>query len=337
MRLPKFQHLAPTSLPEALSLHAQHKDTAVMLAGGTDLVVRLRQRVVAPAFVMSLNRVPDLDHIVSTPDGGLRIGPMATIHSIETSPAVKRDFGLLAEAANKIASPQIRNFATIGGNLCLDTRCWFYDQSAVWRQSRPPCFKTGGTLCHVVKHGTRCYALFKGDMTPALIALGCTVKLARGAGKRIAPLERIYTGDGQNPLTLGRVEMITGVGVPPQPAGAGTSYMKFSLRMGLDFAIATIAARVVLDAGGACAEARVALGSVASAPVRAHGAENVLKGSRLSEDLLEKAAEAVLKDIGPVVSIGAPVDYKRKITKHLAHEGIAAAWKKAVAHRTAKS
>lgn len=329
MRLPKFQHLAPTSLAEALALHAQHKESAVMLAGGTDLVVLLRQRVATPPFVMSLNRVPDLDYIVSTPDGGLRIGPMTTIHSIETRPALQRDFGLLAEAAGKIASPQVRNFATLGGNLCLDTRCWFYNQSAAWRQSRPPCFKRGSKLCHVVKHGTRCYALFKGDMAPALMVLGCTVKLARGAGKRMASLEQIYTGDGQNPLTLGGVEMITEVSVPPQPDGAGTSYLKLSPRQGVDFAIATIAARMVLDAGGACAEARVALGSVASAPIRAVGAETLLKGKRLSGELLEKAADAVLKDVGPVVSIGAPVDYKKKMIRHLAQEAIAAAWKKA--------
>ncbi len=329
MRLPKFQHLAPASLTEALTLYAQHKESAVMLAGGTDLIVRLRQRLATPAFAISLNRVPDLDHVIPTPDGGLRIGPMATIHSIETSPAVRPGFGLLSEAANKIASPQIRNFATVAGNLCLDTRCWFYNQSAAWRQSRPPCFKRGAKLCHVVKHGTRCYALFKGDMAPALMVLGCTVKMARGAGKRTAPLEQIYTGDGQNPLTLGGVEMITEISLPPQPAGAGTSYLKFSLRMGLDFAIATIAARIVLDSGGACAEPRIALGSVASAPIRAVGAETLLKGKRLSGELLEKAADAVLKDVGPVVSIGAPVDYKKKMIKHLAQEAIAAAWKKA--------
>ncbi|MBI4330492.1 MAG: FAD binding domain-containing protein [Chloroflexi bacterium] len=329
MRLPKFDYIAPVSVPEALSLLSRNSEEALLLAGGTDLIVRLRQRGVSPRLLISLNTLPDLDFITSSPGDTLRLGPLASIHSVETSAIIRPDFGILALAAGKIASPQIRNTATLGGNLCLDPRCWFYNKSYSWRRSRPPCFKTGGALCHVVKHGKRCYALFSGDMAPALVVLDARVRLSSFAGQRVVPLLDVYSGEGSRPLKLSPGEILTEIEVPRPGPRSGAAYLKYSHRKAVDFAIASIAVSLSLDPDGACSEARIAIGSVSPAPVRATRAEHLLQGSRLSAKLPGQAAGAVLKDIGAVVSIGAPVDYKKKIITDLVGQAIRAAWESA--------
>lgn len=321
MRLPRFDHTAPGSLTEVFYAYSRHPGKAALLAGGTDLLVRLRQRTATPELVISLNSIPGLDYISKSP-AGVRIGTLTPLHSLETSPIIRQDLGILADCASKIASPQVRNSATLSGNLCLETRCWYYNKSSIWRQARPLCFKTGGTLCHVVKGGKSCYSLFTGDMAPALMVLGATAQLSNGKGQRTILLQALYTGDGQKPLAFLPGEIVTEVQLPFAPPNSGSCYLKHSFRKAVDFAIASVAALITLDKDGVCTDARIALGSVASAPVRAVKAENVLKGNKLVAALAEKAAGLAVKDIGPIVAIGPPVDYKKKVITFIVSRAI---------------
>ncbi|MBI2934979.1 MAG: FAD binding domain-containing protein [Chloroflexi bacterium] len=329
MRLPAFDHIAPQTLDDAMAVKAQHSRDSWWLAGGTDLVVRMRHRVAEPGLVISLNSIPSLGNVSFAPADGLRLGALVSLCSLETSPVVAREYEILSQAARRIASPQIRNAGTVGGNLCIDTRCWYFNQSRSWRQGISTCFKTGGDLCHVVKHGKRCYALFKGDLVPALIALGATVVLASDSGQRVIPLQELYRNDGANHLTLSPSEMVTGVQVPPLPAGCGTAFVKHTYRSEIDFGIASVAALIELDRQGLCSGARVIIGGVSSAPVKASAAEAALQGNKLSDSLAREASSLAIKDIGAIVSIGATPDYKRRIVRHVVSQVITDAWQQA--------
>ncbi len=187
MNIPRFDYLEPASLQEACSLLEEHGERAAILAGGTDLLVRMKQRTATPRYLVNLRSISNYDGIA---DGeGLRIGALTMLHTLTISPAIQAQAPILAQAARRVASPQVRHLATLGGNLCLERRCWYYNQSASWRQARPPCFRTGGDECHVVKGGDACYALFSADTAPALLALEAEVKVVGPEGETVMPLE----------------------------------------------------------------------------------------------------------------------------------------------------
>lgn len=321
MRLPHFEYHLPKSLKEAISLLSQHKGEAQLLAGGTDLLVRMKQRVATPRYVVDLKAVPGLDYIKDRK--GLRMGTLTPLHAIENSAIVKEKFPALALAASKVASPQIRNRGTLGGNISLDTRCWYYNQSQFWRSSHEPCFKTGGKVCHVVKGGKRCYALFTADTVPVLIALGAKVNILGAGGERSMPLEEFYTGAGDKPTVLKPGEVVSGVEVPNPASATGTFFRKLTLREAVDFAIVSAAASVTLrPRSKTCLDSKIVVGAVSSAPVRAVKAEAELKGKEINRELMDKAGEIALKEVGPVVYIGYPVDYKRKMVKVMVRQAL---------------
>ncbi|MCL5960724.1 MAG: FAD binding domain-containing protein, partial [Chloroflexi bacterium] len=177
MRLAGFDYHEPKTLGEALTILAQAGPKASVKAGGTDLLVRMKQRTAKPELLVNLAEIGELNYIDA--DGaGLRLGAMTSLRSLETSPVILQRFPTLAEAIGKIASLEIRNVATIGGNVGLDARCWYFNQSHFWRQTHPPCFKTGGQVCHIAKRSKKCNALFSADSVPVLIALGTKIRLA---------------------------------------------------------------------------------------------------------------------------------------------------------------
>lgn len=321
MRLPHFEYLVPKSLAEATSLLSKHKGEARLLAGGTDLMVRMKHRVATPQYLIDLKDIPKMDYIRNRK--GLKIGALTPLHMIETSPQVKEKFPALALAASKVASPQIRNRGTLGGNICLDTRCWYFNQSQFWRSSHAPCFKTGGKQCHVVKGGKRCYALFMADTAPVLIALGAEVTIADAKGEKVIPLEKLYTGVGDKSTVLKPGEMVTEVAVPPPASATGTFFRKLTLREAVDFAIVSVAASVTLrPRSKTCVDSKIVLGAISSGPIRAVKAEAELQGKELTRELMDKAGEIALKEAGPVVYIGYPVDYKRKMVKVLVRQAL---------------
>jgi 4-hydroxybenzoyl-CoA reductase subunit beta len=324
MRLPKFEHLQPDSLEEALDLLSQYGEDAKVIAGGTDLLVMMKHRLLTPKYLLNLKGI-GLDFIEESQEG-LRIGALTRLTTLIKSPLVQQRFPVLVQAASYVAAPPVRNMATLGGNLCLNTRCFFYNQSQFWRQARPLCFKTGGEMCHAVKGGDHCYSAYQGDLAPVLIALEARVKLASKNGERVIPLLDLYTGQGEEPIAVKPDEILTEVEIPAPTATWGGDYQKLRYRGAMDFPLVGAAA-VLHGNGGSCVKAKVVLTAVASAPVVVEEANKLLEGSKLDEEVIAEAAEAAYKVAHPVDNIGSTPLYRRKMVRVMTKRAIANAVK----------
>lgn len=326
MRLPTSNYLAPTSLSEACSLLKEHKGEMAVMAGGTDLLVSMKQRVKTPQYVMSLKAISGLTYIKAN-GKTLAMGIMAPLTDIENSPVIKEQFSLLAEAAESVASPHLRNMGTLAGNICLDTRCCYYNQSKLFRKSIDKCLKFGGEVCHVVKSGKRCYAISQNDTVPALIALGAAVKIQSTEGEKVIPLEDLYQDDGKDYMKLKPEELIAEVRIPTSGPHTGGSYQKLRLRKSIDFALVSAAVNLIIK-DRVCEDIRIVLGSVGSAPIRVVKAEEVMRGKELTEDVIEQGAELAYKDAKPVSNI---VDVSPSYRKEMVRVTMRRATKEAIA------
>jgi 4-hydroxybenzoyl-CoA reductase beta subunit len=332
MHLPKFEHLEPESLEEALDLLSEHREEAEVIAGGTDLLVSMKQRLLTPRYLLNLKGL-GLDFVEEGKEG-LKIGALTRLTTLIKSPIVQEKFPVLAQAASYVSAPPLQNMGTLGGNLCLNTRCFFYNQSQFWRQARPLCFKTGGEMCHVVKGGDHCYSVYQGDLAPVLIALDARVKLAKRGGERVIPLLDLYTGRGEEPIALEAGEILTEVEIPgPAPdlksggsslttASWGGDYQKLRYRGAMDFPLVGVAA-VLNWNGEGCTRAKVVLTAVASAPVMAEEASKLLERQKLDEEAIARAAEAAYEVAHPVANIGSIPLYRRKMVRVMTKRAIA--------------
>lgn len=331
LRLPPVAVLKPHNLSEALSALSSHPEPRV-LGGGTDLVVALKQGHGAEGgLLLSLAALP-LGEIREGEDGWT-LGAGATLWDLARwcppGPLLA-----VSEAARQVAAPPIRSRATLGGNLCLDTRCFHYNQSMFWRSSRPACFKAGGATCHVAPGGNRCFACHQADLPPVLIALGAAAHLQSSQGARTVPVEALYTGDGKAPLALTRGELLTAVSVPRPPAGSsGAGWEKIRTRRSLDFSAASAAAYIETAPDGSCRDVRVVLGAVGSGPIRITEAENALRGRTLDADRLEKVADAARAAARPMKNADLTPGYRRQVAGVAAKRAVERAWRQASAHR----
>jgi 4-hydroxybenzoyl-CoA reductase subunit beta len=325
MQLPGFDHLQPSSLDEALVFLAEYGERARVIGGGTELLVSMKQRLLVPDYLVSLKAVAELDHI-SQDEGGLRIGALTRLSALIRSSAVGEHFPILAQAAQMVSAPPLQEMGTVGGNLCLDTRCFYYNQSHFWRQVRGPCLKTGGDRCHVVEGGKHCLATYQGDLAPALIALGATVTLAKKGGERALSLAELYTGNGKRPLALDSGEILTEVQVPASVAGAGGDYQKLRQRGAMDYPLVGVAVTVRKDGSDVCSWARVALTGVGTSPLVVQDAGDLLQGRRVDEALMSQAADAAYELARPVNNVGSEATYRRKMVRVLAKRALFNAW-----------
>jgi 4-hydroxybenzoyl-CoA reductase beta subunit len=325
MQLPSFEHLEPRSLSEALEVLAAHGEEARPIAGGTELLVSMKQSLLAPAYVVNLKEITELDFVVEDAEG-LRIGGLARLATVIRSSAVQEHFPLLAEAASAVAAPPLQEMGTVAGNLCQNTRCFYYNQSRFWRQVRGPCYKTGGDRCHVIEGGNRCFATYQGDLAPALIALGATITLAKKGGERALPLAELYTGKGKRPLALETGEVLTEIRVPASVVGAGGDYQKLRQRGAMDYPLVGVAAAVRKDGSDSCAWARVALTGVGTGPLVVQEASDLLEGRRVDEALLSQVADAAYELARPVNNVGSEATYRRKMVRVLTRRALFNAW-----------
>ncbi|MEW6486750.1 MAG: FAD binding domain-containing protein [Thermodesulfobacteriota bacterium] len=324
LRLPPTPVIRPQDLREALEALSGPGATRV-LAGGTDLLVAYKNGLGGGAALVSLTRLP-LGGIEER-GGGWSLGATTTLAElIRWAPAGAPSLQELSRAAALVAAPPIQSRASLGGNLCLDTRCCFYNQSAFWRSGRPPCHKAGGEVCHAVPGSPRCHACHQADLPPLLIALGAAVEVVGAAGSRTMPLEELYSGDGRVPLRLGKGELLTRVTLPKPAPAAGAAYEKLRPRKGLDFPAAAAAVCVQRDGEGRCSAASVVLGAVGSGPLRVPEAEAALIGSRLEEPALGTAAEAARKAARPVKNADLTPPYRRKVVGTLVARAARRAW-----------
>jgi 4-hydroxybenzoyl-CoA reductase subunit beta len=326
MRLPKFEHLQPESLAEALELLGEHRERAKVIAGGTELLVSMKLGLLAPKYLINLKEIPELDFITYDDDEGLRIGALTKLATLTESGVVRDSLPILAQAADQVAALPLQEMGSIGGNLCLNTRCFYYNQSRFWRQARPACYKIDGDVCHVVKGGNRCFAVYQGDMAPALMALEATVKVAKEGSERVVALADLYTGKGERPLALEPDEILVEVCIPePAAVGAG-DYQKLRYRGAMDFPLVGVAAVTSKDGSGVCSKANVALTAVGTAPVLVQEAGGPLQGQKLTDELVAQVADAAYEAARPVANIGSTPSYRRKMVRVLTRRAIRNAW-----------
>lgn len=314
MRLPKLDHVAPKTLSEACSLLDQHGAEANILAGGTDLLVACKLRNMKPALLVSLGEISELKGTHFQEEKGLRIGAMTSLNYVRYDAFILEHYPALSQAAASVGATQLQHMGTIGGNLCLNTRCIYFNQSDFWWKSRSPCFKKGGDVCHVVPKGKRCYAVFSGDTAPSLIALNAQVKLINGTGERIVPVSKLYTGDGKEPLAINAGEVLSEIRLPP-PAGRQSSiYLKYRLRGAIDFPLAGIAVRMDSKEEGICTDCKIVINAVGSAPMEVSEAGDLLKGRKPTVDLIRQATEKTVREAHPVANLsGSTPTYRRKM------------------------
>jgi 4-hydroxybenzoyl-CoA reductase subunit beta len=323
MSLPSFQLLRPRTLDEAVAMMAKHDGDLKIVAGGTDLLPSMKQKLFEPAFVLDLRGIGALRGIHTAPDGGLEIGALTTLSVVEHSPVIRRDYPVLHEAVKTVASPVIRNMATLGGNICLDTRCLWYNQSLLWRKSCGFCLKKDGDLCHVAPGGNFCWATFSGDTPPALLCLGAELEIAGPDGVRRTPLSEFYVNDGIVRLHLGTNEIVTRIFLPAGAAGWRGSYRKLRVRGSIDYPLAGVAVALRLDSERV-QDARVAITAVNPAPILIKDADAHLIGVRPGEELAEKIGDLAASTAKPLTTSALTPEYRREMVRVFAKRAVLA-------------
>ncbi len=331
MSLPPFLLLRPHALDDALAQLATHGEQAMVVAGGTDVVPNLRAGLFSPSVLVDLKGLSDLRGISFDPAKGLEIGALTTITEIAESPLVRRHYRVLAEAAATVASPVLRNMGTLGGNLCLETRCLWYNQSYFWRQSCGFCLKKDGTVCHVAPGGQFCWAVWSGDTAPALLTLQAELEVASPGGTRRLPVAEFYKNDGMDRVRLGRDEILSRVFIPARTAGYSGSYSKLRIRQSIDYPLAGVAVAMKVE-GGVCREVRLALTAVNPAPRLVPEVTTLLSGQAYSAGLLEEAARAVIRTGKPLKTSVSTPEYRREMLRVYTRRALARLWKGNGAH-----
>jgi len=289
LRLPPFEYLRPRTAGEAAEMLAAHDGLAMAIAGGSDLLPKMKRRQIEPTHLVGLRGLPELAGISAEPDGSLRIGAAETLATICTAPEVERSAPALAAAARSVSTPQLRATGTLGGNVLVDTRCTYYDQTYEWRRALGFCFKKDGDWCPLAPGGKRCWSVSSSDTVPVLIALAASATLTGPAGTRTVPVEDLYADDGLAPVRKEHAEILTSILIPPAD-GLRATYWKLRRRESFDFPILGVAAALDLR-DGAVVRARIVLGAVASHPLRATAAEDLLVGRPLTAEAIEEAAQ----------------------------------------------
>src|SRR5438874_9823469 len=288
MRLPLFEFRAPLSVSEAVLILDGEGRHAMPLAGGTDLLPNMKRRQQVPKTLMSLNRIAELRQ-ARLSDSGSRLGACLTLSEIAADPRFRNGMGALAQAASFVATPQIRNMATLGGNLCLDTRCNYYDQNYEWRKAIGFCLKKDGDTCWVAPGSSKCMAVSSTDTAPALMALGARVRLVSRSGEREVPLTELYQNDGIHYIKRQPNELLTQV-ILDSSHGWKSTYWKLRRRGSFDFPVLSVAAAARLSRDKGVKEAHIVVGAAACRPLAAREAANSLLGRPLNQPGIEEAA-----------------------------------------------
>ena len=318
LRLPRFELLQPSTVGEAARLLGE-RGGAMLVAGGTDVFPNMKRRQYVPTTLVSLQRVAGARAIAN--GDGLRIGAGATLTEVAEHPVVRERYPALAIAAGQVSTPQLRNMGTIGGNLALDTRCNWYDQSLFWRTAEGYCMKTHpDVVCRVAPSSPRCLAVASADTAPALMALGARAVVENARGSREVEVGSLYREDGIDYLTLEKGDIIVSV-VLPEAAGWRSTYVKLRDRASFDFPIAGVAAAARLS-DGAVREARVAITGVGSRPVLVPEAAAALVGSRLEDDAVSAAADAVHKVARPMDNTSGTIAQRKRTIRVMAERAV---------------
>ncbi len=337
MSLPQFRLLRPRTVEEAIDVLARHSAHAGapdspaqgqprvrIIAGGTDLIPSMRQKLFEPEYVLDLRGITAIRGIRPLADGGAEIGALTTVRAIERSDFLRQHYPVLTEAAATVASPVLRNMGTIGGNICLDTRCLWYNQSLTWRKGCGFCIKKDGDLCHVAPGGTKCWAAFSGDTPPALLCLNAEIEIAGVNGVRRVPLHDFYTGLGDDYRKLQPNELVTRVFLPASSAGYQGVYRKLRVRGSIDYPLAGVAV-AMKRSNGQVSDARIGITAVNPAPLLVKGASELLAGKSVDEALAEAAGDLAAKVSKPLTTSALTPEYRREMIRVFTKRAVLAA------------
>ena len=317
LRLPQFEIAKPRKLSEAVALLAECGPSSIVIAGGTDLVPNMKHELFTPDLVVSLGEIPELRGIRREQDGTLVIGAMTSLEQVAASELVREQAPALAQATSLIAGPQLRSMGTLGGNVMLDTRCQWYNQTYFWRQALGFCMKKDGTLCHVVAGGGKCVAAASNDSAPALMTLGATLEIEGPDGRRSVAIDDFWTADGIFNKRISHGEILAEIHVPPTPRGHRGAYGKLRDRGSIDFPLLGVAARLDVDASGAIEHADLVLTALAAQPRRVKRVIDTLRGVRVASEAFTTAVAEVAasahKQCHPLPNIPGDHDYRREM------------------------
>jgi 4-hydroxybenzoyl-CoA reductase subunit beta len=312
LRLPEFRYLAPHTLDEATRMLAEHGPQAMVVAGGTDLYPNMKRRQQEPPVVVGLRGIGELRGITRS-DGHVKIGATATLHAVATDPIVGQHFPALASAAGLVSTPHLRRMGTLGGNLCLDTRCTYYDQNYHWRKSIDFCMKKDGAICWVAPQSRRCWAVSSSDTAPVAVMLRAKFQLVSAAGERIVEAGDFFRDDGIDYLTRRADEILSTVEVPLHP-GWHMTYQKLRRRGSFDFPILGVAAAARLT-DGVVEDVRLVLGAVGSSPVDQSNLAQSLIGTRPTWAAIKAVATEAHKGARPLDNTDLNYAWRKKMAR----------------------
>lgn len=313
LRLPPFKYFAPTTVAEAVALKQEHGADAMYVAGGTDLYPKMKRRQMEPQVLIGLNDIEEL-HTFANGDG-MTIGGGMTLTAVAGHPQINTHYPALAHAASLVSSPPLRNAGTIGGNLCVDTRCTYYDQTYPWRKALGFCMKKDGDICWVARSSPRCLAVSSSDCAPVAIALEASVRLVGPEGERTVPAAALYRNDGIDYLTKSPDELLVSIHLPPRD-GWRMAYWKLRRRGSIDFPILGVAVALQIAEDGVCTGARMALGAVASQPVVvSEKVTAMLVGQKITPALVEAVAQKAYRPAKPMDNTDMGLSYRKKMAR----------------------
>ncbi|HQY60311.1 MAG: FAD binding domain-containing protein [Myxococcales bacterium] len=317
--LPPFSLATPGSIEEVLALLREHGESATLVAGGTDLLPNMKHGLLTPRWLVSLAGVASLRGISYT-ESSVRVGAMTTLEAIGEHPAIQAHARALGEAARSVGGPHHRRMGTLGGNLCLDTRCRYYNQSHFWREALGYCLKKDGAICHVVAGGKRCVAAASNDTAAAAIALDATVSIVGPGGSRAVRASDFYTANGLANTALSAGEVVTAL-VVPVVAGRISGYQKLRTRGAIDFPLLSLAARVDLD-GDLVSQLEIVVSALAARPRSVGKARPLALGARLAELPTEAIAQAARAECTPLPNIEGDALWRREMVPVLVREAL---------------
>ena len=323
-RLPPFRYKPAASVETAVALLAEHGSDALVVSGGTDLYANMKQRLFTPKVLVGLRPIDGLRYLRFDEREGLALGALTTLTEIAESHLVQTRYAALAQAAAAISTPQLRNMGTIGGNICLDTRCNYYNQNLDWRQALGYCMKKDGDICRVAPSSPKCVAVNSSDTAPVLQAYGALVTLQGPRGAREVPIAEFFRSDGLRAWAKQPDEIVTKVVIPTPARGTRSAYRKLRLRNSFDFPILGIAAVVATDESGMCTAARVVLNAVAPKPLECEPAAAALLGNKLDPDAIAAAAEAAYSLGKPLDNTSGSIPYRKRMLRVFAQRALEA-------------
>jgi 4-hydroxybenzoyl-CoA reductase subunit beta len=319
LRLPSFKYLQPKTLHEALAMKVDAGPDGMYVAGGTDLYPNMKRRHQEPKTVITLMGIRELAGC-GMRDAGCVVGPCVTLSQLTAYPPIRLHYTAVAHAAELVSTPLLRNMGTLGGNLCLDTRCNYYNQTYEWRKAIDFCMKKDGHICWVAPSSPRCWAVSSSDVAPVMLAIGAEYLLVGPKGERVVPAGRLYNNDGINYLTKHPDEILAEARLPA-PDGWDATYHKLRRRGSFDFPVLGVAAWVKWEsgkeqgAGSSVADARVVLGGVASWPQEVAEAGAALRGGDLSDEAIARAAAAAYRPAKPLDNTDFDLSWRKQMTR----------------------